>query len=529
MSATPLPSILSLPTDLLLLESAYLGKAILPFRRVCKRFRDASPIAFEAYKNKLFVDRYGARVECEKNIPVDFLALRIESAAAIQESLKKPDLTPETETVGHYEAKFERHLAEFRDLWLEIDSSEVPRLVKYAETFFKKEASFLDRMKTKYRFYRREFHRERDEKVNKLIRLQDHIATELYYEPFNSLYPLQDLRDRCLRLQTLEEERTSLTHAMKASRGSYNDFLSKLRWVERVFFFVISWVHSWSQKSYTVELEISELPASFKSLNERGVKFSETKITFQGREIPVEIKARFGSWNEKTFSKRTIFALHQKDDPSMLGCFGIEKRWTHIKPDGHSDQRYSEGVVNAGKDMGNLENPRLYIQYFENNRFGQDSTNGDRPIMRLLTQIAVEIFQLEAVNALEIGSNRSDADVYFAGGFASSYGGGRANRIKPDIQKAREENKLFPAIAARNLGGFDVYIGKSPSNPLTHFVTKNEKDQEQPAMVDFDFDHPPITWEEQIKAHRLLPEKGPILPKFFVHDLSRFEAPPQRA
>ncbi len=477
---------------------------------------------------KLFIP-YGVRAECEKDIPIYIVTQRIESAAAIKERLNQHGLKPEIETVGHYEVKLERHLAGFHDVWLEIDASQVPRLVKYEETsFFKKDASFFERMKTKYRFYRREFHRERDEKVNKLIGLQNNIATELYYEPFNSLHPLQDLRDRCRRLQILEEERTSLSHAMKASQGSYNDFLSKLRLVERVFFFIISWVHSWFQKPYTVELKISELPQSFKSLNERGVTLKETKITFQGREIPVEIKARFGSWNEKTFSNRTVFALHPKNDPSMLGFFGIERKWTHIKPDGNSNRDYSEGVVNVGKDVGTLENPRLYIQYFENRHFAQDSTNGDRPIMRLLTQIAVEIFQLEADNTLEIGSNHCDADVYFAGGFADLYSN-KNDRIKRDIQAARDGNKLFPAIANRNLSGFDVYLRKSSNNSLSQFVTRNEKDQEQPAMVDFDFDHPPITWEAQIAKNRLLPEKGPILPKFFLHDLSRFEKPPQRA
>ena len=212
----------------------------------------------------------------------------------------------------------------------------------------------------------------------------------------------------------------------------------------------------------------------------------------------------------------------------MLGFFGIERKWTHIKSDGNSNRNYSEGIVDAGKDVGTLESPKLYIEYFENKQLQQDSTNGDRPIMRLLTQIAVEIFQLEADNILEIGSTYCDADVYFAGGFADLYSGTKDDRIKYDIRTARDGNKLFPVIANRNFSGFTVYLGKSPTNSPSQFVTKNEKDQEQPAMVDFDFDHPPITWEEQIKAHRLLPEKGPILPKFFLQDLSRFEKPPQR-
>jgi len=523
----PAMAILSLPTDILTLITPYLGKDILPFRMVCKRFRDVSPVVFEAYKNKLFVDRYGARAECEKDISFDALIQRIESAAAIKEKLGINRTFQEVLlTSGDYEPKFERHLASFYDLWLEIDLSEAPRLVEYEKaSFFKKDPSTLERLKSRYRFYRREFHRERDIRVQNLLRLQDLVARDLTWQPFNSIYPLQDLRDRCRRLQTLQDERASLSHAMKASRGSYNSFLRKLSRIETVFFFVISWVHSWFQKPYTDELKIPALPASFDSLNKKGVILGKTKITFQGQEIPVEIRARFGSYDESTFSKRTVFGIYRQDDQSTLGHFGIQRSWTHIKPDCFPDRDYSEGVVGAGIDVGTLENPRLYIEYFENPELQQDMTNGDRPIMRLLTQIAVEVFQLEKDKRLEITSNHCHADVYVAGGFSKSYSS--SNYLKNRLQKARDNNRLFPAY--KDLTSFEVYLEKSPSNPLTHFVTKNSENEEQPAMVDFDFDHPPITWEEQIAKNRLLPEKGPILPKFFIDDLSRFEKPPQSA
>lgn len=522
MPAPQITSILSLPTDVLTLTSSYLGQAVVPFRGLCRRFRAVSLASFEAYKNKLFIDRNGTRAECEKDIPLGTLIERIKSAAAIQKKLKSK-LNPAIETVGHYEPKLERHLAGYKDLWLEMDSSLVPRLMKFKKvSFFKKDASIIERLKTKYRLYRREFHRERDEKINRLIRQQNAAARELDSKPFNALHLLQDLRNRCRRLQTLELERTSLSHAVKASRGSYNDFLSKLTLMEKVFFYVISWFHSWVKKPY-VELEIPPLPVRVQSLNQ-GIKLSETKMTFQGQEIPLEIKAHIGLAYDGTFTHRTVFAIHQQNDPIMLGYFEIAKAWTHIRPDNRTDELYSEKSINAGKFVGRLINPRLYIDHF-NDLFQQDTTNGDRPIMRLLTQIAVEIFQLEVESTLEIWSH--DADVFFAGGFAMLDPDGRENRIKGDIQRARERDNLFPSIANRDLGYFQIYLGKSPTNSSSKFVTYVEKGKEQPASVDFDFDHPPITWEEQIKAHRLLPEKGPILPRFFYQDLSRFEKPTQ--
>jgi hypothetical protein len=459
MPAPQISSILSLPTDLLLLMSSYLGRAIVPFRTVCSRFRTVSTLSFEAYKERLFVARNGARADCEKDIPLEILIERIESASAIKKTL----------TLDYFrtpDVQIRAQLEQIRDLKLTIDLHGVPRLVKD------------DLLQIS------------EEKVKNLVQLQDAVASEFITKPLNPLHPLQDLRDRCLRLQNLQAERESLSQALQASSKSNNVVLGNLL-------------------------------VSRASLNVRGVKFAETKITFEGQEIPVEVTAGFSSDREHTFYERTIFIVRRKDNQATLGSFHIEKRWTHIRPDGVIERHYTEGVKDAEKDVGTLH-PRLFIIHFENQELKQDSTTGDRPIMRLLTQIAVEVFQLEAgKDVLEIGSNFCDADVYMAGGFAILNPRLRADRIKNDIQAARANNKLFPNY--RHLTSFDLYLGKSSTNAVSRFVTWNARKEEVPAMVDFSLDHPPTTWEEQIAKNRLLPEKGPILPKFFTQDLSRFE------
>jgi hypothetical protein len=502
------------------MESTYLGKAILPFRSVCKRFRDASPIAFEAYKNKLFVDRYGARADCEKDIPLDLLIQRIESAAVNYEilGLKEPELS------RYFKPKINLHSPmPHWELWLEIDSSQVPRLVNREASIFKKETSLYARLRTKYRFYRREFHRERDEKIKNILRLRNNIAEEFHTRLFNALHPLQDLRDRRRRVETLKAERGSLFSAWKETCGSYDDFLTKLSSIEKVFFSIISWFHSWFQKPYMDEYRVPEQSEIFESFDNKEIKLGETKIIFQGQKIPIDIKVRF------YWSATTAFSIYRQDNQSKLGHLILERKWLQKRPNCRLDREFSELDANDEQDIETLSYPKLSIVDIHNPELQQDSTNGDRPIMRLFTQIAVEIFQLEANRTLEIRSNPRDADVYVAGGFAMLNPGLSENRIKHALQKARQENQLFPAIVEHGAFEFSVYLGKSSTNARTQFVTTNEKGQEQPAMVDFDFDHPPITWEEQIAKNRLLPEKGPILPKFFIHDLSRFEKPTQSA
>lgn len=464
MTALQVSPILTLPAALLNLTSSYLGKDVNIFRLVCQQFRDASAPTFNALQSKLFADRYGARADCEKDISCYILVQRIKSAAAIKKTL----------TLDYFrtpEVQIRAQLEQNRDLKLTIDPNGVPRLVKDGLL------------------------QVPEEKVKNLVQLQDAVASEFITKPLNPLHPLQDLRDRCLRLQNLQEERESLSQALKASSKSNN-------------------------------IVLGNLPVSRASLNAKGAKLAETKITFEGQEIPVEVVAGFSSDREHTFYERTVFIVRRKDNQAILGFFRMEKRWTHIKPDGTTERHYTEWGENAGKDVGALDNARLSIQHFENPELKQDST-GDRPIMRLLTQIAVEIFQLEAGKViLETRSNYCDADVYIAGGFAILTPKLRADRVKNDIQAARANNKLFPEH--RHLTSFDLYLGKSSTNTVSRFVTWNERKEELPAKVDFELGKDPITWEEQIAKNRLLPEKGPILPKFFTQDLSRFEKPLQK-
>jgi hypothetical protein len=475
MTALQVFPILTLPAALINLTSSYLGKEVIIFRSICRRFRDASAPTFHAFQSKLFVDRYGARADCEKDIPFYILVQRIKSAAAIKKTLDI-DFFNSTE---YFCAEKQRKAYEdkIRDLELELDPNGVPRLVKY------------DQKQTRKFLSDNEFLQHREQKFNELVQMQDAIANEFVTKPLNPLHPLQDLRDRCLRLQSLQEERESLSHALQVRSRSNN-------------------------------IVLRELSVNFSSLSKKGVKLAETKINFEGQEIPVVVLAGFDSYDEKTFSTSTVFIVRRKDNESTLGYFCIEKRWTDKRPDG-TELHYYENVV--GNVVGTLEYPRLSIRQFQNLQLHQDSTTGDRPIMRLLTQLAVEIFQLEAAKEiLEVGSQFCDADVYIAGGFAIFNPElRRDNHIKRDIQTARANNKLFPEH--RHLVQFTVYLGKSPTNAVSQFVTWNERKEEVPAMVDFSLDHPPITWEEQIAKNRLLPEKGPILPKFFIRDLSRFE------
>jgi hypothetical protein len=528
MAIRPLPTISDIPENPLGMLASFMGQHdLLAFRKTSRAFRAVSAPYFEVLKNQLkqlnqlFVDRYGSRTACEKDIPLKTLIRRAESFPTL-DVCSGIDIDPPVRRSRSYDK--DRYAPQ--NLWLEIDPEGIPRLSNY-QVFFRRTMSVLELLKTEYQFYRGDFHQVRDTRLLSLLNQQNEIDLELVLQPLNSNYPLQDLRNRMRRLQTLFNERTSLLCAMNRSKRCYQTFLGNLGIIKRVLFFVISYFHSFYQKAYTGEIEGSHLPPSFNELNNRGVPIGETKITFCEAEIPVVIKAKFGTSDMGVnspydFSAKTILSIFRKNDqnatvPSLLGSIEIIRIWSQIRPNGTYYPYYSEAVWNAGKDVGTLQNRRLVSDLHDN--LGQDSKNGDCPLMRLMTQIALEVFQLEPDKRLEITSHHCDADVFIAGGFSTHRPSTFDAEIKADIRTAREANRLFPAY--RDLGSFTVYIEKSSSPALTRFVTRNEKDEEQPALVDFDFDHPPITWEEQMNTHRLLTTtKGPILPKFFTRDPS---------
>jgi hypothetical protein len=470
-----------------------------------------------------FIDQYGVWPVCEKDFPEETLRARIKAVSDINNTLGIDALLEQRPY--DYEKTLAVKLTQIRGYWLDFDASGIPSLRKIEEYFVKKEASGWEKFKTKYHLYRGEFQRQRDNKLQELIRLQDEIANELNFTPLNSEHPLQNLRDRCRRLQMISAERESLSYALQVSHASHEALMNQLSLAEKVVFWVISWFHSFRVPAYNKKFEIKSLENSAATLNEKGVKLGERKILFGKEEIQIEIKARFELSSNQKFNAKTEFYISRAGNEAILGYFRIFRMWSRTRPNGSYDPMYFEYMHNPGKAVGVLRNRALSIDYIEV-RNEWKTSDGDRPILRLLTQLAVEILQHESDKQLEIGSNRSDAHVYFAGGFSDLHHNlQKVDKVKRAILQAREAHKLFPD--PKDLSSFTVYLGKSPSNPFTQFVTVDEKDQEQPAKVDFALGKDPITWEKYIQTHRLLPEKGPILPRFFYQDLSCFENPSQ--
>ena len=121
--------------------------------------------------------------------------------------------------------------------------------------------------------------------------------------------------------------------------------------------------------------------------------------------------------------------------------------------------------------------------------------------MRLLTQLAVEVFQCESEGALTIESRQhAYTDFFTAVGFKSVRNGKVVNEVQEigPIGMPVGDNKLRLCLI------------KAVNSDQTQLSSPDG----DPALLNFQLNCEPITWEEQIRHNPLLStRKGPILPK----------------
>jgi hypothetical protein len=238
------------------------------------------------------------------------------------------------------------------------------------------------------------------------------------------------------------------------------------------------------------------------------IKFSETTMTLKNKIIPIEV------WLDISIETPGTIGFTFKKKSKYLGFLILNRVWK----DGQGND-YTEASDAA--IIRPLTHRRLSAE-FRNFRdktkiFQQDPDTGDYPLLRLMTQFCVEIFQRESEKDLEILP--LFPCVPLAGGFYSpSY---NIDGIGVENNKARAERKLFPAYKSIYRAVIPrLFLTKSNiPKASTCFVKPNT----EPSLVHFTLSAPPTTWEALIQQNTLIPGSGPILPHHITRDLTSFE------
>ena len=480
---------------------------VLNFRAVCKLYQTIASEKFlevQDYRRNRFP--YGIISKSEEN------PKSLEARITKTLNLPKALTTDEMVQLTRYDTPTDRKLIDTHiknnPLFLSFDAEGNPTTVEY-KTLFHPGASFVQRWQEKYDFFRGKFHKPSHAIVSQIFSHHNEVANEFLETELNPQHPLQSLRNCCYRLKTMEEERRCLLLALKSSEYSYQQFFGELSLFEKVTICVVSFFHSFYAPAFNISSRPQLKVTNWNDLNDaKTVKFGETEITFEGKTIPVEIVAQFNH----DFNKTWFHIIEKSETKKLLGYLEILRRW-----DNYSIGYYSEEV--AGVPKGGLTNRRLYIPRIQD-YLKMDSQTNDMPIVRLLTQIAVEIFGRENEAKLAISSCDNESDVYLNAGFYC-YEKGITDNVLTKTVRARIRNKFFADYEDRD--GFDVFLEKTEVKiDSTQFVKYDSDKNEIAAEVNLDFD-PPKTWEEQIEAHRLLSGTGPVLPKFMKKNLFEYE------
>lgn len=253
------------------------------------------------------------------------------------------------------------------------------------------------------------------------------------------------------------------------------------------------------------EKDISIKHLTWDIFNAEEIPLAETTTSVNGKQIPVVIFAKFSKTIYGT--PATIFKVKNKSTQENLAYIEIVR--TYKQKGGNY---YPENRCKSERESGSLR-----VEMFR----GEYKYIDDQAIICLLTQIAMEVFSLEPDVRLEGCSVHSQGYVYEAAGFRSPYS---SNDLYLDeIKAARAEKRLFPTY--KDLTMLTFYIHKWLNfSGGTKFANKSDDGRTMcPAMVDFELNSDPLTWEEYIEKNRIFQnlKKGPILPKFINRDLSK--------
>jgi hypothetical protein len=294
-----------------------------------------------------------------------------------------------------------------------------------------------------------------------------HIAFQL---ATSSTPNLPDLRNKCLRLQTLETELSKLEMGFSIKLPAL-DFLSNPIYRGK-------WI----------------IPMGDTSICIKGVNTSISIIAYpkiEGRMY------RADGFKCALITKQTHMPLSE-----ML----VHRIWRNADGKDVSERSLSP------KQLLQLEMYKLQcaMSISELSLMHIPET-GDFPLQRLMLQIAVEIFMHDPAQVLEIIPCDSwNTTVDAAGGFTfkSEY----SREIQEQFKNARAKGKLF----AERSKSHKVKNIELKKYPLLRFQTQfvkpatNETASEpssgflEPVLVDFSIDKPPIIWEEMIAQSPLL-------------------------
>jgi hypothetical protein len=317
--------------------------------------------------------------------------------------------------------------------------------------------------------------------------------------------PLQEHAHRCIRLFVIKKHEEELLKSFEKIQENQQKFYTELSFFEKIAFCTILYFRKDKDNNgYNADFTQTFSILSFNLFVQRRIILSELTVVLENEAVPIKIVGHFnGIFDIDNYKKRVLsdylsFSIIPSDKPyrgthDLLGRIAIQNKAGNILL-----------VVNSDD----------YV--------GQDDTTGDIPISRLLVQMIMEIFTRTNCNRVKATIENKTILVCAAGGMRNTRKDENEHFLE-DIKRARAKRKLFPIAGTLLHNRYTHYqstqeIWKSEKRcpgAATHFVCGLTEDEQLiPALVDFELQGSPRTWEELIEKQPLLGKGGtPILPE----------------
>jgi hypothetical protein len=337
---------------------------------------------------------------------------------------------------------------------------------------------------------------------------------EFVTKKINPKHPLQDLRDRTLRVMTMQKERT--LHYIWVAYHQMQQKAILMNKIEEI-------PYDWTE---LMQLPTDDIINHHRFIERVSHTFSERKIVLNGRMRDVKI---VGSVPGKTFfnclkSEMDIYTVISIQDCITNECYGsirFHKTWRVIDDEEPSSSQQVQTVTEKSYRPYHAIIPYaivadgIFISTYESEE------DGDLPLFRLMSQIMVEVLLRESINLLQITSFTAAGGVYYCSGFRGSC---HDNTTRNVLMKARGKGNRFAYYS--NVQKHTLEIFKINDSSSTSSVTRLHTRSEGatfPAYVYHTLDNQGETWENiinVISGPLLGDQKGPVLPLFNLKDLT---------
>ncbi len=350
---------------------------------------------------------------------------------------------------------------------------------------------------------------------------------------------LIEFRNICFRASNFAQETLSMRDALKMDVDALNQDIEALSCLAYYVCKFVQWLLSLIfstpglAQHNQLNSNITEMNALLVNLNQG--KFNNTPNSTCGVRISDFRMSRCAEHNRPTerdvgiyafptsyensvqvLTGKTVFVLSE-DGTNWLGDLSINYNWAPTN--GGLELTEDCWPVPTGvilrRSALDISTPYFTV------RHGADDNdrvfNGDRPVMKALMQLSVELFARLNEKTLKYHSVYDHAHVLLSGGAINNNDIGRTRRptqteeIWNRIREARAAHRKFPEY--RDEQGIEMQFKNSPKKPVLN--------------VKVDFGDGETTWGAIILSNPMLkqPSKDPILPAFWRHNLFRLEAP----